>query len=84
MKWKNTKDARKFIQKGRTRHIKKFAYLPVKLDDGHSIWLESYWHTQRWDDGTTTENSIGGFWNKGKTSTKHPGRPDTGTPTWRS
>lgn len=79
MKWKHTKDARNFIQRDRIRHTKRFAWLPTKLDDGITVWLESYWHTQRWDDGTTTENSSGGFWNSGKTSSYHPERPVTGS-----
>ena len=77
MRWKHTKDDRNFIQRGRTRHTKRFAWLPTKLDDGTTVWLESYWHTQRWDDGTTSGEE--GFWNSGKRYSHHPDRPHTGT-----
>jgi len=68
MKWKNKKDPRNF--ENNTRHTRRFAWLPTELDDGNIVWLESYWHTQRWNDGTTDGRA--GFWNTGKTSVNHP------------
>jgi hypothetical protein len=71
MKWKATQNT---IQRGKICHTKRFAALPTKLHDGTTVWLESYWHTQRWDDGTTSGRN--GFWNCGK---KHSHHPDTGS-----
>lgn len=31
------------------RIIPKFAFFPVKCNDGITVWLEKYWVEQRWD-----------------------------------
>lgn len=74
MRWKTEK-----IKSGNKRVVTYFAILPTELDDGYTVWLESYWALETWDDGTT---SIGfGRWKTNRTSTTHPDNPGTGSPT---
>jgi hypothetical protein len=75
MKWKT--DA--VLQSGEKRVVENFAFLPTELDDGYTVWLQKYYAVEIWDDGTT---SIGfGYWKTKHTSSTHPDRPDTGSPT---
>ena len=41
MKWKT-------IPHGSLRINQRFAYFPVELNDGHTIWLEKYYVVERW------------------------------------
>jgi hypothetical protein len=76
MKWKTNRIPRS----GEKSTIRRFAFLPKKLDDGYTVWLEHYYALEVWDDGTTsTEHN--GYWKLRHTSLYHPDRPNTGTPT---
>ena len=33
---------------GNKRTVKYFAIWPTKLDDGFTVWLESYWAQEEW------------------------------------
>ena len=75
MKWKT--DA--VLQSGEKRVVENFAFLPTELDDGYTVWLQKYYAVEIWDDGTT---NIGfGHWKTKHTSSTHPDRPNTGSPT---
>ena len=76
MRWKTEKN-----KSGEKRAVTYFAILPTKLDDGYTVWLESYWAEETWDDGTTSTGL--GYWKTNRTSTKNPNLPDTGTPVRR-
>jgi hypothetical protein len=77
MKWKTKHEPRQWEK----RIVTYFAFLPTKLDDGYTVWLQSYWAVESWDDGTT---SIGfGYWKTKHTSSTHPDRPNTGSPVRR-
>lgn len=45
MRWKNTKNRNP--QEGDIRRIKKFAFLPTKVND-YTVWLEMYGVTQEY------------------------------------
>ena len=71
MKWKTNN------MTGSKRITSAYAFIPTKLDDGYTVWMETYWVTETWDDGTTSD--VGhGFWKNRKTSSKNPKKPDTG------
>ena len=76
MRWKTEEN-----KSGEKRVFKYFALVPTKLDDGYTVWLESYWAEEVWDDGTTSTGF--GYWKTISTSTKNPNLPDTGTPVRR-
>jgi hypothetical protein len=76
MRWKTEEN-----KSGNKRVVKYFALLPTKLDDGYTVWLESYWALEIWDDGTTSTGF--GYWKTIRTSTTHPNDPGTGTPVRR-
>ena len=40
---------RKLPEHGTLRHIKKFALVPVKTDDGYFVWLDWYTRTDRYN-----------------------------------
>lgn len=48
MRWK-TFDG---FKNGDTRVSKYFALFPVDLEDGYTVWLESYWAVERFDTGS--------------------------------
>lgn len=74
MKWKSYQSPKS----GEKRVQKYFALWPAKLNDGYTVWLQSYWATEIWDDGTTsTEHN--GYWKLRHTSVNHPDRPNTGS-----
>lgn len=62
---------------GNKRTVKYFAIWPNKLDDGFTVWLESYYAVETWDDGTTSTGF--GYWKTIQTSSTHPQRPNTGS-----
>jgi len=63
------------------RIVEYFAILPTKLDDGYTVWLESYWAIETWNSG---EFGTGfGYWQTTKTSREHPDKPNTGSPVRR-
>lgn len=41
---------------GQYRIIKKYALLPIKCEDGITVWFEYYWKAQKYD------ITRGGFW----------------------
>jgi hypothetical protein len=59
MRWKTDKTV-----KGSKRFVERYAFVPTKLDDGYTVWLENYWEVQTWDDGTTSTGY--GYWKKAK------------------
>jgi aminopeptidase N len=71
MRWKTNT-----LQNGNRRTVKYFALLPTDLDDGYTVWLESYWASEVWDDGTTSTGF--GYWKMKSTSLYHPDKPTTG------
>lgn len=72
MKWRSYQGPKS----GEKRINEYYAFVPTKLDDGYTVWLEKYWAVETWDDGTT---SIGyGYWKTTKTSSTHPEKPTTG------
>jgi hypothetical protein len=75
MKWKTETNPRSGEQ-----HIAEyFAVTPTALDDGYTVWLQKYYAIETWDDGTT---GVGfGHWKTTQTSSTHPHRPNTGSPT---
>jgi hypothetical protein len=78
MYWQSWQDPKP----GETRVSKYFALWPAKLDDGYTVWLESYWAIETWNSG---EFGTGfGYWQTTKTSREHPDKPNTGTPVRRS
>ena len=64
---------------GEKQIVKYFAIAPTKLDDGYTVWLETYWAVETWDDGTTSTGV--GYWKRNKTSSTHPHDPGTGSST---
>ena len=65
MRWKTDQP-----KSGNKQVVKYFALLPTELSDGYTVWLETYWAVEVWDDGTT---SIGfGRWKTQLTSVEHP------------
>lgn len=47
------------IVNGETRLVRRFAFLPVRCDDGMTVWLSWYWRKDRY--GTRKYNNEGGF-----------------------
>ncbi len=50
---------RKSQSPGDTRIVRRFAFFPVRTDDGYDIWLRWHWQEQRW--GTRTVSMEGDF-----------------------
>lgn len=73
MRWKSYQGPKS----GDKQIVKYFALLPTRLDDGYTVWLETYWATETWDDGTTSTGY--GYWKTNYTSYNHPEKPDTGS-----
>jgi hypothetical protein len=42
MKWKTKKPGQSEPEKGDTRWVDRFAWIPTPLDDGHTVFLEKY------------------------------------------
>lgn len=75
MKWKTEVNPRS----GEQCIAEYFAVTPTALDDGYTVWLQKYYAIETWDDGTT---GVGfGHWKTTQTSSTHPHRPNTGSPT---
>lgn len=45
MRWKTKK-----IVHGQKRVVRRFAFLPVQLDNDVTVWFERYWEEQQWFD----------------------------------
>ena len=73
MRWKSHTSPKS----GAKRVQKYFAIWPTKLNDGYTVWLQSYWAIEVWDDGTTSTGF--GFWKTNGTCADHPYRPNTGS-----
>ena len=73
MRWKSYQGPKS----GDKQIVKYFALFPTRLDDGYTVWLESFWAEQTWDDGTTSTGF--GYWKTTRTSSDHPEKPDTGS-----
>jgi len=43
MKWKTN-------PKHSLRTKKYFAFIPIRCEDGYTVWLESYYQYERWDE----------------------------------
>lgn len=56
MRW----NSYKYPKSGEKRVQRYFALWPTKLDDGYTVWLQSYWAIETWDDGTTSTGV--GYW----------------------
>lgn len=63
MRWITHKN-RKPIDPGEVQFVKYFAFIPTKLDDGFTVWLEMYWAEQKWFVGMSE-----GFWETTRTFT---------------
>lgn len=50
---------RRSVKPGTKRLVRRFAFLPVRTDDGYEIWMRWYWQEQRY--GTYTYNPEGDF-----------------------
>ncbi len=78
MRWKSYNGPKS----GEKRVHRYFALWPTQLNDGYTVWLQSYWAIETWvawDDGTT---DVGlGHWKTNSIYADHPDRPDTGSPT---
>lgn len=57
MKWKT--HIERVPKKGSIQIIKKFAFLPKKLNDGYTVWLELY--TQKWQLNMVEHRYIHGY-----------------------
>jgi hypothetical protein len=77
MRWKSWQGPKS----GEKQIVKYFAIAPTKLDDGYTVWLETYWAVETWDDGTTSTGV--GYWKTTRTSIEHPDKPNTGSPVRR-
>lgn len=73
MRWKSWQG----LKSGEKQIVKYFAIAPTKLDDGYTVWLETYWAVETWDDGTTSTGF--GYWKTNRTSIEHPHKPSTGS-----
>lgn len=73
MKWKSYQSPKS----GEKQISTYFAFLPVRLDDGYTVWLQNFYAVETWDDGTTSTGF--GFWKTNRTSLNHPNRPNTGS-----
>ena len=67
MRWKTDQP-----KSGNKQVVKYFALFPTKLSDGYTVWLETYWAVEVWDDGTTSTGH--GFWKTRLTSSEHPAK----------
>lgn len=72
MRWKTKSKNRT----GDTRVVARFALLPTQLNDGHTVWLESYWAVDTWCAYGDTQ-----YWETEYTSIVHPDKPKTGSKT---
>jgi hypothetical protein len=73
MRWKTSEQPKD----GDTRIVRRYAYTPTNLDDGYTVWLESYYAVEKW----RVIHFYGqNHWKLIKTSSKHPDDPGTGTP----
>jgi hypothetical protein len=72
MRWKTPKAPKH----GETRIVRRYACVPTNLSDGYTVWLESYYAVEQYQ-VSHYEN----YWELIETSSKHPNRPTTGTPT---
>lgn len=50
MRWK-TKAKTPRPNEGDKRTLEQFAWFPAELDDGHTVWLESFYVEQIWQHG---------------------------------
>lgn len=73
MRWKSYTGPKS----GAKRVQKYFAIWPTALNDGYTVWLQSYWAIETWDDGTTSTGF--GFWKTNGIYADHPDRPNTGS-----
>lgn len=74
MRWKSYKGP----SSGAKQVQKYFALWPTQLNDGYTVWFQSYWAIETWDDGTT---GVGfGYWKTNETSSTDPYAPGTGSP----
>ncbi len=53
-----------------------YAFLPTELDDGYTVWFETYYVLESYDDGTTSTGVP--YWKPLRKTLKNPLKPDTG------
>ena len=76
MRWKTEK-----TEDGTERVVRYFALFPKELDDGYTVWLETYYAKEIWYEFET--DSSMNHWKTIKTGVQHPNDPGTGTRVFR-
>lgn len=75
MRWKK-KD---ILPAGTTKTFRRFAWVPIELHDGYTVWLEHYWITEMYE--VIYNDPRLNYWRIIKTSIHHPDKPNTGSTT---
>lgn len=73
MMWKTYQNPKPGTQQFR----RMWALWPVALDNGYTVWLESYYVTEKWGPGQGWDET--GGWRTVALTKHHPERPDTGS-----
>lgn len=63
MRWKSWEGPKY----GDKQTVKYFAFWPVRLDNGITVWLESYWAEEEWH---TMDDGYMGYWKTLRTWSK--------------